>query len=95
MLNPAGGYTTPQIQDARRNAANRAIDEQSGMEARAGQYDVNNLNLGKSQFLAGLTAPPLVQSGSSYTGQQSLKTPFSSKIMPALQTGASVAALGL
>jgi hypothetical protein len=59
------------------------------MAGRAGQFDVNNLNMGKMQYLAGLTAPPLVQSGSSSTDK--FKTPFSAKIMPALQTGAQVA----
>jgi hypothetical protein len=90
LLNPTGGYTTPQIQDARRMSANREIDEQAAMAGRAGQFDVNNLNMGKMQYLAGLTAPPLVQSGSSSTDK--FKTPFSAKIMPALQTGAQVAA---
>lgn len=93
-LNPAGGYTTPQIQEARRNAANRDIDEQAAMAGRAGQYDVNNLNMGKMQFLAGLTAPPLVQSGSTSTGTEKFKTPFSAKIMPAMQSAAQMAAAG-
>lgn len=95
LNNPLGGYSTPQIADARRSAAYRDIDEQASMAGRAGQFDVNNLNLGKSQFLAGLTAPPLVNSGSSYTGQQQFKTPFSSKILPMLQSGASAAAAAL
>jgi hypothetical protein len=90
FINPLGGYSTPQRDEAIRRAGERGIDERTGMETRAGQFDVNRLNLGKQQFLAGLTAPPLVQSGSSSTDK--FKTPFSAKIMPALQTGAQVAA---
>lgn len=95
FINPLGGYSTPQRDEAIRRSESRGIDEQAAMEARAGQFDVNRLNLGKQQFLAGLTAPPLVQSGSTSTGTDKYKTPFSAKIMPALQSGAQTAAMGL
>ena len=95
FTNPLGGYSTPQRDEAIRRSAGRSIDEQSGMEARAGQFDVNRLNLGKEQFLAGLTAPPLVQSGSTSTGTEKFKTPFSAKIMPALQQSGQMAAMAL
>src|SRR5690242_4995232 len=69
LLNPAGGYTTPQIAEARRNAANRDIDEQAAMAGRAGQYDVNQSRMGQLGSLAALMAPRIVQQGSSGTSQ--------------------------
>lgn len=95
FINPAGGYTTPQIRDAQLHAGNRDIDQQASMATRAGQYDVNNQNYQKNAYLAALTAPPLVQSGSSGTQSQTYKTPFSSKILPMAQSAASVAAAGM
>jgi hypothetical protein len=92
--NPAGGYRTPAMRDALLLQGQRELGEQAGMESRAGQYDVNNQTYGKNLAVAGLTAPPLVQSGSSYTGTEKYKTPFSAKIMPAIQTGAQIAAMG-
>lgn len=67
FMNPTGGYQTPQMMDARRNAANRGIDEQQGMEMRAGQYDVNNQRMGQLGSLASLMSPRIVQTGSSGT----------------------------
>ena len=63
------------------------------MESRAGQYDVNNQTYQKNAYLAGLTAPPLVQTGTSGTQTGAYKTPFSAKIMPMLQQGAQTAAM--
>lgn len=98
--NPAGGFVTPQMRDRLIAQGGREIDQDSAMASRAGQFDVNNLNMQKGQFLAGLTAPPLVNTGASGTSSgttsgtstDKFKTPFSAKIMPALQTGAQVAA---
>ena len=95
FINPLGGASTPQRDEAIRRSLHRSFDEQAGMESRAGQFDVNRLNLGKQQYLAGLTAPPLVQSGSSYSNTDKFKTPFSAKIMPAIQSAAQVAAAGV
>lgn len=96
--NPLGGYTTPQIRDAQLRSGERSIDEQAGMESRAGQYDVNNQTFQKNAYLAGLTAPPLVQTGTSGTQTGSYKTPFSAKIMPLLmqagQTAGQIATAG-
>jgi len=89
FINPAGGYTTPQMRDAITRSGERSIDQTAGQESRAGQYDVNNQNYQKNAYLAALTAPPLVQTGSSGTQTGSYKTPFSAKIMPALAGGAS------
>lgn len=103
--NPLGGYSSPQQRDAIMRSQQREIFQQSGAQTRAGQYDVNQQNYGKNAFVAGLTAPPLVQTGSSgqssgtssgqSTGQSNTvqTTPFSSKILPALQQGAETAAM--
>ena len=93
FINPLGGYSTPQRDEAIRRSMGRQIDEDAATQFRAGQYDVNNQNYSRNLAVAGLTAPPLVQSGSSYTGQEKFKTPFSAKIMPALQQGAQTAAM--
>ena len=45
----------------------RGIDEQAGMESRAGAFDVNQSRMGQLGSLAALMAPRLVQSGSSGT----------------------------
>lgn len=90
--NPAGGYTTPQMRDAIERSQSRELFQQGGAQMRAGQFDVNQQDYGRNLAVAGLTAPPLVQSGSSYTGQEKFKTPFSAKIMPALQSGSQAAA---
>jgi hypothetical protein len=86
--NPTGGYTTPAMQDMALRAGNRQIDEQAAQQARVGQYDVNQQNFQKNAYLASLTAPPLVQTGGTYNQNQVQKTPFSAKIMPAMQQGA-------
>ena len=93
--NPLGGYTTPQIMEHQRAAGNRAIDEQAAMATRAGAYDVNNQNYQKNAYLAALTAPPLVQTGSTGQSTESYKTPFSSKILPMMQAGAQMASGGI
>jgi hypothetical protein len=93
MLNPAGGYTTPQIADARRNAANRDIDEQAAMAGRAGQFDVNQSRMGQLGSLAALMAPKLVQTGSSGTSQAATGQNLFGDILD-LSMGAASAALG-
>lgn len=80
------------MRDAIERSQSRELFQQGGAQMRAGQYDVNQQDYGRNLAVAGITAPPLVQSGSSYTGQEKFKTPFSAKIMPALQAGAGAAA---
>lgn len=101
FINPTGGYVTPSMKDAITRSQTRELFQQGGAQTRAGQYDVNSLNLQKAGNLAALTAPPLVQTGSSGTSSgtssstDKFKTPFSAKIMPALQSGAQAAAAGM
>jgi hypothetical protein len=74
FINPLGGYSTPQRDEAIRRSQSRGIDEQAGMESRAGAYDVNQQRGGQLSTLAALTAPRLVQSGSSGTSSGTSNT---------------------
>lgn len=67
FINPLGGYSTPQRDEAIRRSASRGIDEQAGIESRAGAYDVNQQRAGQLGSLAALTSPRLTQTGSSGT----------------------------
>lgn len=64
FINPLGGYSTPQRDEAIRRSADRGIDEQSAMESRAGQFDVNQQRGGQLGSLASLMQPRIVQTGS-------------------------------
>lgn len=72
FINPLGGYSTPQRDEAIRRAGERSIDEQTGMQTRAGMFDVNNQRMGQLGSLAALMAPRLVQTGSSGTSNQAV-----------------------
>lgn len=72
FLNPLGGYSTPQRDEAIRRAAERGIDERAGMETRAGMYDVNHQRMGQLGSLASLMAPRTVEQ--SRTGEQNTST---------------------
>ena len=72
FLNPLGGFSTPQRDEAIRRAGERTIDEQAGMETRAGQYDVNQSRMGQLGSLATLMSPRIVQTGA--TGSSSGST---------------------
>ena len=67
FINPLGGFSTPQRDEAIRRAGNRDIDQQASQAFRAGAYDVNQQRGGQLAGLAALTAPRLVQTGSSGT----------------------------
>ncbi len=67
FLNPAGGYSTPQRDEAIRRAGNRDINQQESQAFRQGAFDVNQSKMGQLGSLAALMAPRLVQTGSSGT----------------------------
>lgn len=67
FINPLGGYSTPQRDEAIRRSMGRDIDQQAAMESRAGQFDVNQQRGGQLGSLAALMAPRLVQTSSSGT----------------------------
>lgn len=69
--NLAGGFVTPQMRDRLIASGNRDIDQQSAIEGRQGQFDVNQQRGGQLGSLAALMAPRIVSTGSSGTGQSS------------------------
>lgn len=74
FINPLGGYSTPQRDEAIRRAGNRQIDQDASQAFRAGAYDVNQQRGGQLAGLAALTAPRLVQTGSSGTSSGTSNT---------------------
>lgn len=68
FVNPLGGNLTAGMRDRLQQAGNRQIDQDASQAFRAGQYDVNQQRAGQLGSLAALTAPRLVQTGSSGTG---------------------------
>lgn len=69
---PLGGYLSPQVRDAQMRSGNERLGRDEAQAMRGGQHDVNQLNFGRNAAVANLTAPPLVQSGSSSTGSGSV-----------------------
>lgn len=74
FINPLGGASTPQRDEAIRRSMTRGIDEQTGIETRAGQYDVNQQRGGQLGSLAALMSPRIVQTGSSGTSSGTSST---------------------
>lgn len=66
--NPLGAYTTPAVRDA----ANRTAGEQLNMAERvaseASRQSAQERAFGQQAAVAGMTAPPVVQTGGSSTG---------------------------
>lgn len=67
FLNPLGGYSNPQIQDAQMRTGLSRLNEQESQAFRGGQNDVNTQRGGQLSTLASLTSPRLAQTGSSGT----------------------------
>lgn len=67
FINPLGGNSTPQRDEAIRRSTERGIDEQAAMQMRGGQFDVNQQKMGQLGSLASLMSPRVVQTGSSGT----------------------------
>lgn len=65
FLDPMGGFSTPQIQDAQRRTGLSRLNEQESQAFRQGQNDVNTQRGGQLGSLAALTAPRLAQTSSS------------------------------
>lgn len=68
-----GAYYSPQARDQALRSGNERLGQQEGQAFREGQYDVNKLNYSRDLAVAGMSAPQLVQTGSSgtQTGTQS------------------------
>lgn len=65
---PLGGYLSPQVRDAQMRSGNERLGRDEAQAMREGANDVNQLNFGRNAAVANLTAPPLVQRGSTSTG---------------------------
>jgi len=71
LVNPTGGYVSPQIRDAIRRSGQRGLMQEAGAETRAGQYDVNRINQAKNLALAGLTRGSVGTSSGTQSGTTS------------------------
>ncbi len=71
-----GGYATPQIRDAVLRSGERGLAQQAGEQTRAGQYDVNQQNMGNRLALAGLTRGTDTTGTSTSTGKVTQKDPW-------------------
>jgi hypothetical protein len=67
FANPTGGYASPQVRDMQRQSGLERLGRDEAQAMREGQYDVNKLGYGRDIAVAGMSAPQLVQSGSTGT----------------------------
>lgn len=65
---PLGGYYAPQVRDAITRSSQAQLGQDEAEAYRKGEYDVNNMNLGKLSGLADLTAPRTTTSSGTSTG---------------------------
>lgn len=97
FVNPLGGQMTAQMQDRLRASGNRQIDQDASQAFRAGQYDVNEQRGGQLAGLAALTAPRMVQTGSSGNSSGTSNTTQGNNlfgdVMQVGQAGAGIAAM--
>lgn len=68
FINPLGGYQTAGMQDAQQRTGERNLNQDEAQAYRGAYYDANNQKQGQLGSLASLTAPRIVQTGSSGTG---------------------------
>lgn len=66
--NPLGAYTTPAVRDAAGRSAGRAINQEAAVATSAGRREAQDRAFQQQSYIAGLTAPPVVQTGGSSTG---------------------------
>ncbi len=93
MVNPTGGYVTPQIRDAIMRSGQRELAQQAGQQTREGQFDVNRQEQAKKLALADMTRPILTQTGSTSQGTQT--TQQSQSPWATIASGAQGAKLSL
>lgn len=70
-LNPYGAYTTPAIRDAALRTGDMNINQQAGQQSAEDNYNLQGQRYGQRLALAGMTAPQMVQTGGSYSGNSS------------------------
>jgi hypothetical protein len=71
FINPLGGNYSPRIMDAIKRSEGRDISQRESQAFRQGSYDVNQQRQGQLGALAAMTAPRLLQTGSSGTSSGS------------------------
>lgn len=91
---PTAAYLPPQVRDQQIRSGNERLGMQQAQAQREGQYDVNKLNYGRDLAVAGMSAPNLVQTGSSGSQQGTVKQ-SESPWGTIAQLGASAAPLSL
>ncbi len=91
---PTGAYYNPQVKEAQMRSANERLGEQESNAFRQGQFDSNRLGYGRDLAVAEMTAPTLVQQGSTSTGSGTM-TAQESPFKMATGIGAALAPLSL
>jgi hypothetical protein len=69
FANPTGGFVSPQVRDAQLESGRERLGRDEAQAMREGAYDQNKLNYGRNLAVAGMSAPQLVQTGSSGSQQ--------------------------
>lgn len=65
---PLGGYLSPQVRDAQMRSGQERLGRDEADAMRGGQFDKNKLDFARNTTVAGLTAPTMVQRGSTSQG---------------------------
>ncbi len=68
FLNPLGAHTSAATRDAAGRAAGQGINMESAVATSAGRREAQDRAFQQQSYIAGLTAPPVVQTGGTSTG---------------------------
>lgn len=91
---PTGAYYNPQVKDAIRRSSQERLGQQEAQAFREGQFDANKLGYSRDVAVAGMTAPTLVQRGSSSTGSGTV-TQSESPLKTAVSVAGAAAPLSM
>jgi len=91
---PQGGFVPPQVRDAQMRSGMERLGRDEAQAMREGAYDVNKLNFARNQSVAGMSAPQLVQTGTTGTQQGTVKH-SESPVAEIARFGSSVAPISL
>ncbi len=92
--NPTGAYLSPQVRDMQLESGRERLGSQEAQAMRNAGNDAARLNLARNQAVAGMSAPQLVQTGSTGT-QQGTTVQSESPWKTVAQIGASAAPMSL
>jgi len=65
---PLGAHLSPQVRDAQMRSGQERLGRDEATALRGGQFDANRLGFERDRTVAGMTAPQLVQRGSTTSG---------------------------